>query len=107
MKPFEQLLRLRQVAAGSELRAQLESMLQSQSDAAAQKLMSGAPADDELPRIDQIQTLIKSVSPGKPAPPTLACAVAATCPVAACVLWTIRLPTRVQMTVTTESVTVG
>jgi hypothetical protein len=68
--------------------------------------MSGAPADDELHRIEQIQTLLKSAPQARTATVAVASAVAVTCLVAACVLWTIRLPTRVQMTVTTESVTV-
>jgi hypothetical protein len=106
MTQFEQRLRLGRGAAGSELRAQLESLLQSQSDAAAQKLKSGAPPDDELHRIEQIQAVLKLLPQANTTTLSIAGAVAVTCLVAACVLWTIRLPTRLQMTVSSESVTV-
>jgi hypothetical protein len=103
---LEQLLRSKRVATAGELRSQLEAVLRSQSDAAAQKLMSGAPVDDELHRIDQIQTLLKFVPQPNTATVLVASAVAVTCLVVACVLWTIRLPTHVQMSVTTDSVTI-
>ena len=103
----EQLLRSKNVAAGRKLRAQLEALLRSQSSAAAQKLMSGASADAELRRIDQIQTLLKLVPQANTATLFVASAVAVTCLVVACLLWTIRLPTHVQMNVTTDSVTIS
>jgi len=92
---FEHLLRSKQVASDGELRSRLEAVLRSQSGAAAQKLMSGAPVDDELHRIEQIQALLKFVPQPNAATVLVASAVAVTCLVVACVLWTIRLPTHV------------
>jgi hypothetical protein len=104
---FEQLLRPKSLAAVRKLRVKLEALLRSQSNAAAQKLISGVPADDELHRLEQIQTLLKFVPQTNSATLFVAGVVAVTCLVVACLLWTVRLPTHVQMTVTTDSVTIG
>src|SRR5580692_8372566 len=102
----QQLFRSKSVATYTKIRDQLEALLRSQSSVAAQKLISGAPAEDELHRIEQIQTLLKFVPQAKTATLFVASGVAMTCLVVACLLWTIRLPTHVQMNVTTDSVTV-
>ncbi|WP_316205126.1 MULTISPECIES: hypothetical protein [unclassified Bradyrhizobium] len=104
---FGRPLGAKSAAHGRKLRSQLEALLQSQSNTAAHKLMSGAAVDNELHHIEQIQSLLKFLTPANTATIFFAGAVAVTCLVVACALWTIRLPTRVQMNLTTDSVIIG
>jgi hypothetical protein len=97
---------IRVIPAMKSLRAKLDALLRSQSAAAAKKLMSGAMADDELRQLEQVQKLLNFVPQENKATLFAAGAVAVTCLVGACVLWTIRLPTHVQMNVTSDSVTI-
>ena len=104
---IEQLLRSKNINGGSRLRTELKDLLRAQSAAAAQKLAAGAPADDELHRIDQIQTLLKFLPESNRGRLFGAGAIAAACLVVASLPWTIRPSAHVQMTVTTDKVIVG
>jgi hypothetical protein len=89
------------------LRSQLEALLAAQSAGAAKKLMSSAPVDEELKRIEQVEKLLKFIPQSNKATIYTACSVGAICLIVACVLWTARLPTsHLQLDVASESVTI-
>jgi hypothetical protein len=89
-----------------DLRIQLETLLATKSAAAATKLMTETPVDEELKQIEQVEKLLKFIPQSNNTTVYRACLVGAICLVVASVLWTVRLPTsRLQLDVTSESVT--
>lgn len=90
-----------------DLRKELKALLATQSSAAAKLLMVNAPADEELKRIEQVETLLKFIPQSNKTTIYTACSVGAICLVVACVLWTFRLPTSaLQLDITSENVTI-